>query len=307
MNDRISKLDTPKTTHSYSDTLERREELPFRLQVEKLAYIGIMSRQTWEVGPHYHEHFELCYVAEGSGWFVAGDVLLAVEQGDLFLTKPREPHFGAASGDAPFQLYYLGFDLERFGLLESNFLELGTIHIVSDPDELVKGLCDEIFKEIGGGDIRSDVMAEGLFMQLLVHVLRLYRSAAAALPIKDALSPVVKRILTRLHETTRFEKTNRENRLTIEELAGDLHVSRTHLEREFRRFMGVPLGRYIRDLQLDRAKRRLKDTDESVTEIAASLEYESIHAFSVFFKRGTGLSPTEYRIRARRVHDDEKR
>lgn len=301
MNDRISKYETPKATRSFHANLEIREELPFRLQVEKLAYIGIVSRQTWEVAPHYHEHFELCYVAEGSGWFVAGEMMLQVKQGELFLTKPREPHFGAASGDAPFQLYYLGFHLERFGLLEGNFLELGPVHVVSDPDGLVKRLCDDIFKEIAGGEIRSDVMAEGLFMQLLVNVLRLYRSAAASSrTLTDALSPVVKRILTRLHEGTGLETSDRTDRLRIEELTGELHLSRTHLEREFRRFMGVPLGRYIRDLQLDRAKRLLKDADESVTEIAATLGYESIHAFSVFFKRGTGLSPTEYRTRARR-------
>ena len=57
--------------------------LPFALVFESLTYVGVVHRETWQVRPHYHDHFELCYVDEGEGWFAIDDVVSAVKQGDL--------------------------------------------------------------------------------------------------------------------------------------------------------------------------------------------------------------------------------
>jgi AraC-like DNA-binding protein len=124
---------------------------------------------------------------------------------------------------------------------------------------------------------------------LLSHVIRAY--GQESLPTDadgTSITAVVKELLEELHESVGIG-------LGIEELADRHHLSRTHLEREFKRCMGIPLGQYIRTLCMERAKYWLRQPRMSVTEVAERLGFSSIHPFSVFFKRHSGLSPMAFR------------
>ncbi len=295
---------TPNATRMSVSDKEIRCELPYRLAFEDLAYIGIVLFETWHVRAHYHDHFELCYVDEGKGWFIVDELLYEVSKGDLFLTKPGESHHGAASGDCPFRLYYFGFHLEQMRSLEIGYYNIGSQRVAHDREGLVKRNCDAIFEEIRQNRAYSKQMVQGLFMQTLVSVLRHYENRIDA-SAKDPLTlpDPIKQVLIRLHTETSC-------RHDMDELAGTVNFSRSHLDREFKRYMGVSLGKYIRSLGIDRAKHCLRDTSESITSIAEKLGFESIHKFSLFFKRHTGMSPHDYRKRLLSPHppspDDEK-
>jgi AraC family L-rhamnose operon transcriptional activator RhaR/AraC family L-rhamnose operon regulatory protein RhaS len=51
----------------------------------------------------------------------------------------------------------------------------------------------------------------------------------------------------------------------------------------------------INQIRLEKAKRLLSVTNESVTRIAFLLGFSDSNYFSVYFKKHTGLSPREYR------------
>lgn len=63
--------------------------------------------------------------------------------------------------------------------------------------------------------------------------------------------------------------------------------------------MGVSLGQYLRSLRVDWARLYLRETSDSVSSVAERLHFSSIHTFSIFFKRHTGIAPQEYRRQAR--------
>ncbi|GGD73602.1 AraC family transcriptional regulator [Paenibacillus nasutitermitis] len=284
---------------------EVRKELPFRSLFESLTYIGIVSKQSWDVKKHEHDHFELCYVDEGEGWFAIDNFLYEVEAGDLFLTKPGERHQGAANGRLPYRLYYLGFQIDGLRSLELDYIELGAVRVVKDESGSVKRICDLIFEEINRQHIHANVIVQGYFLQMLVCVIRTYQKNGSPDNHPKLVTPAIKALLSHLHEFVRFHHD-------VRELAGMVHLSRTHLEREFKRCMGVPLGYYIRSLCLDRAKYWLGESNDSVTLIAERLDFGGIHHFSLFFKRLTGLSPLSYRQQARQPKrtdnaNDEKR
>lgn len=82
-------------------------------------------------------------------------------------------------------------------------------------------------------------------------------------------------------------------------LARAVHLSRSHLAREFKAHLGMPLGAYARGLRIDRAKSLLGESDRTITEIAEHLGFPSIHSFSTFFKEHFGTAPRTYRPAAR--------
>lgn len=265
--------------------------LPFELAFENLTYLGTVSRPAWQIGPHYHDHFELCYVAEGEGWFALNGFSYPVRQGDLFLTKPWEVHSGAAQGNAPYRLHYLGFELSQMSNLETAFYQFGIRRVWPDQQERIRGLLNEMFTEIQGQQVHALEMIQSLLLRLLVSVLRSRGSDEREQAEKSPLlSPIVREVLDMVHNFGHVQPL-----LTVDALARHVHLSRSHLVREFKRCLGVSPGEYLRTLRLEWSKHYLRETDLSISQIAACLHFSSIHPFSVFFKRHTGLSPQEYR------------
>ena len=57
----------------------------------------------------------------------------------------------------------------------------------------------------------------------------------------------------------------------------------------------MSISAYQNQKRLERAKKLLKDPNLKVYEIASMVGYVNQYYFSVWFKRGTGCTPSEYR------------
>jgi len=85
--------------------------------------------------------------------------------------------------------------------------------------------------------------------------------------------------------------------------AEKVHLSRFHFQRMFHRLMGEAPGELRRRLRLECAAHTLCTTQQTVTEIAFDMGYDSLEGFSRAFYRAFGLSPSHYRrIPFPRVH-----
>ena len=82
---------------------------------------------------------------------------------------------------------------------------------------------------------------------------------------------------------------------TIDDLAGRTAVSRATMSRRFTSLVGDPPLAYLTRWRMDLAARWLRETDEPLESIAASVGYSSAFAFSRAFSRSRGHSPTAYR------------
>lgn len=69
--------------------------------------------------------------------------------------------------------------------------------------------------------------------------------------------------------------------------------------RRFKAATGMSVQDYARAARVARAKQGLRTSDRSVNELADALGYTDAASFSAAFRRWTGLSPTDYRARAR--------
>ncbi len=82
---------------------------------------------------------------------------------------------------------------------------------------------------------------------------------------------------------------------TIDELAFLFNTNRSTLCKEFKNVTGKTIGEYVLDKKLVLAKKKLSTTEKTFTEIAAECGFESIHYFTRFFKKATGIPPSLYR------------
>lgn len=126
---------------------------------------------------------------------------------------------------------------------------------------------------------------------LLVDANRISQSAYMSLPEQAThADPVVERVQLRL-QTQLAEPHD------LDALAALAEVSPRTLIRRFKDATGLPPIAYLQQLRIDTAKRLLETTPASVDQIVAQVGYQDVSTFRKLFKRGTGLSPREYRAR----------
>jgi LacI family transcriptional regulator len=85
--------------------------------------------------------------------------------------------------------------------------------------------------------------------------------------------------------------------ITVSEVLEQVTLSRSVLERRFRRFVGKSPQQEIRDVQLKRVKQLLAETDLPLEAIALRTGFAHPEYLSVVFKREIGEPPGEYRRR----------
>ncbi|SDO33782.1 Helix-turn-helix domain-containing protein [Paenibacillus sp. yr247] len=133
------------------------------------------------------------------------------------------------------------------------------------------------------------VMVRIRLMELLVNVLRLYESQAkSSASDQEGIHPIIKQVLTVIHSGDFNEQS-------VTDLAKQVNVSRSHLDRLFKSAMGVNMGEYRTLIRLDKAKHELRQNEGTITSIADKLQFGSTQAFCNFFNRHTGYYPQQYR------------
>ena len=92
-----------------------------------------------------------------------------------------------------------------------------------------------------------------------------------------------------------YIETNFQNKITVEQLASMLALSRRNLERRFKKATANRVVEYIQRVKIEAAKMSLESSRENVSEVMYKIGYSDPKAFRVTFKKITGLSPIQYR------------
>lgn len=83
--------------------------------------------------------------------------------------------------------------------------------------------------------------------------------------------------------------------LTLPRLAERVQMSERHFARVFTTEVGTPPGRYVEQVRLETARRRLEEGDETVESIAVTTGFGTAESMRRAFHLRLGVSPTEYR------------
>jgi two-component system response regulator YesN len=84
--------------------------------------------------------------------------------------------------------------------------------------------------------------------------------------------------------------------ITADELSILFHISPKKLQHGFRKKTGKAVHDYIADRKAEYAKQLLADLDLPIKQICQKVGYVEGY-FSPWFKKNTGLTPTQYRLR----------
>ncbi|MHC0038437.1 response regulator transcription factor [Pseudoneobacillus sp. C159] len=87
-------------------------------------------------------------------------------------------------------------------------------------------------------------------------------------------------------------------KLTLNYLASKIHINAAYLSRKFHEEVGMGFSEYLNDYRLKEAQKMLIDfPDLSINAISERCGFNSQHYFSQIFRKVTGQSPREYRLK----------
>jgi AraC-like DNA-binding protein len=92
-----------------------------------------------------------------------------------------------------------------------------------------------------------------------------------------------------------YIRKNLTNRISLDDIAKNLYITKEHLSRLFKKEMGVTISEYIIKTKIEQAKNMLQHTDYNILDIAVLLNFANSSHFSNSFKKITGVSPSDYR------------
>jgi LacI family transcriptional regulator len=96
-------------------------------------------------------------------------------------------------------------------------------------------------------------------------------------------------------DALRYISANMSRKISVEDIAYELAVSRRTLQIRFNAALGIGVSEEMRRLRLSAVKVRLADPEQSIEQIARQTGFASAGALCHTFKREVGIAPSEYR------------
>jgi len=98
-----------------------------------------------------------------------------------------------------------------------------------------------------------------------------------------------------------YVKNNLTRKLTLADIAWNLHCSTVTLTEHFKEEFGITIMEYVTKKRMDLAEKILVATDEPLREVASRVGFSDVEYFSRTFKRFHGISPAAWRKANRQI------
>ena len=253
-----------------------------RLRVEAVYTFFYQEKEQGFFFPgESHPMAELTYVDQGTVHSVADGKDLLLEQGDMVLYAPNQWHMQYADiGIAP-RFVTVSFDT-------SGTLPQGLFGCTRKAPQAALSILRQMLREQEQGQPNADDMILTLLNQLLICLQR------EEMPEKLKPANSVHNENEIIRRAQQYIGSHVRQKLSVPIVARQVDVSPSYLTALFHKHLQLAPGEYIRRIKLQESKQMIRENAMNFTEIAAALQYSTVHHFSRQFKEKFGITPTEY-------------
>jgi AraC-like DNA-binding protein len=232
-----------------------------------------------------HNFWELTYVDKGTLYNNIDGKTYVTKQGELIFYKENQYHIQWTDETHPASFVTITFSMDFY---DSNILSDRIFALDDDMKNIIKNIIHE---KNDGLYYNDDV----IICYLKILIIRLIRNDKLESTIHSLKGVVKDKIENSLvANITEYIEANIDRKLTIPDIAKQVHLSQSYLSTIFKQNMDITIVDYINKLKLEKSKHLLRTSKYSITEISEMLGYNSIHYFSRQFKLHFGVSPSAY-------------
>ncbi len=283
----------------------------YKHKIENLIVVSkIVTIHYFEFGKNFaskgesHDFWELVYADKESIVCTANGKEITLNEGELLFHKPNEFHTLSANEKKAPNVFIISFvcKSEAIGFFEQKKLKLNKdlrkfVYMIieeskktfdlpySNPDLKKMELLER--PTLGGQQLIKNLL-EILLINVMRNETEKENSNETFLLKEDFDGYVTKRIIEILNE-------NVNGNLSIKDLCETLNYNRSYLFRQFKATTGRTIMAYFTNLKIERAKKLLRETDMTITQISEEFAFDAPNYFSKTFKKITGYTPLQYK------------
>lgn len=290
---------------------KKKQKMEFRYyKMPEGSYILALLGQKWVQSYgrdvdylHFHNYLEIGYCYDGVGELVLGEQDYRYTGNEFTVIPKNYPHTTNSDPGTISKWEYLFIDVD--GILSDLYQGMGNTKRMNYMLQKVNSKA--IFQKAKSrpklaGIIRKliEIMrnteefymeeAKGVMVELLVNIARENKSDRRPAEPGSRITIPIARAMDYI--TLHYMEPIR-----IDELSAWCHISETHFRRLFSEYMNMSPLEYINQVRVQTACNYLKNTDESIIDIANKCGFTTPSTFNRNFRQVTGVSPSEWRRR----------
>lgn len=258
------------------------------------------------LAPHKHtDCHEICFMVRGSVEWWAQSQVFSVGPHDIFVTQPGEEHGGVDAFMHPCELFWVHIR-PRNALLQQ-LSHLRQRHFKGDAtmthhfrrllqehrgaqNALAVATSVETSVEKQTSSTRSLAALRAALNLLVVDTLRFHDAALRAQPSAPPLSPQISVAMQSMIAQL-------ESPRCLSLAAQRASLRGTQFRKRFQDETGFSPQEYLVRARVQEAKTRLRQSAQTVTEIAFGVGFSSSQYFATVFRKLVGMTPQQYRQR----------
>ena len=272
------------------------EQFPFLVSYQKLSEYESGSFM-W----HWHPEIEITYVQKGTMCYKVNHMVYHLKEGDIVFNNSGALHSGTMENQKDCAYIPVTFDSRLiFGFFQSTVNSKYVDPVIQD--SMLPAICidqsepwhkpfrEYLLRIIDLDEKKPDfyelditICLQSMWRLLLEHIT--YEPQASR---ENSLEyDRIKKILSYIEE-------NYQNKITLNDIAGHIHLCESECTRLFKRHMNTTLFAFLQEYRIERSLEFLQD-DQPVSAVADKAGFSDPNYYSKVFAKIKGCSPREYR------------
>ena len=272
------------------------EQFPFLVSYQKLSEYESGSFM-W----HWHPEIEITYVQKGTMCYKVNHMVYHLKEGDIVFNNSGALHSGTMENKKDCAYIPVTFDSRLiYGFFQSTVNSKYVDPVIQD--SMLPAICidqsepwhkpfrEYLLRIIDLDEKKPDfyelditICLQSMWRLLLEHIT--YEPQASR---ENSLEyDRIKKILSYIEE-------NYQNKITLNDIAGHIHLCESECTRLFKRHMNTTLFAFLQEYRIERSLEFLQD-DQPVSAVADKAGFSDPNYYSKVFAKIKGCSPREYR------------
>ena len=272
------------------------EQFPFLVSYQKLSEYESGSFM-W----HWHPEIEITYVQKGTMCYKVNHMVYHLKEGDIVFNNSGALHSGTMENQKDCAYIPVTFDSRLiYGFFQSTVNSKYVDPVIQD--SMLPAICidqsepwhkpfrEYLLRIIDLDEKKPDfyelditICLQSMWRLLLEHIT--YEPQASG---ENSLEyDRIKKILSYIEE-------NYQNKITLNDIAGHIHLCESECTRLFKRHMNTTLFAFLQEYRIERSLEFLQD-DQPVSAVADKAGFSDPNYYSKVFAKIKGCSPREYR------------
>ena len=272
------------------------EQFPFLVSYQKLSEYESGSFM-W----HWHPEIEITYVQKGTMCYKVNHMVYHLKEGDIVFNNSGALHSGTMENQKDCAYIPVTFDPRLiYGFFQSTINSKYVDPVIQD--SMLPAICidqsepwhkpfrEYLLRIIDLDEKKPDfyelditICLQSMWRLLLEHIT--YEPQASR---ENSLEyDRIKKILSYIEE-------NYQNKITLNDIAGHIHLCESECTRLFKRHMNTTLFAFLQEYRIERSLEFLQ-ADQPVSAVADKAGFSDPNYYSKVFAKIKGCSPREYR------------